>query len=248
MTMQISSKQSIAGFPAMKVRFLLRHILRYDSVTTKFIAGIMEIDDVQARKLSRRLAELGFIEKLNSEEQKKLAKAYGTRYAWYRHTQSGLSLAFASAARRIKRSTGEAMIKSFMERVRQVNESLDHCYSISVVVLYGSMLSGKQDLGDVDLAIQLTPRIEDPKAFHELTQAKIQDAYDEGRTFRNITEEVLWPRMEIFMCLRARKRSLSIHELRELVQLASSKPLPYRLLLGDRETVREALGPNAIEM
>jgi hypothetical protein len=37
MTTNIKSDQLIAGFPAMKVRLLLRHVQMHEAVTTKFI-------------------------------------------------------------------------------------------------------------------------------------------------------------------------------------------------------------------
>lgn len=248
MTMQISSKELIAGQPAMKVRLLLRHVQLHDAVTTKFIGRVMDMDDKQAGRFSRKLAELGFLEKLGPEEQKKLAKSYGTRFTWYRHTRHGLSLAFASAAPRIKRSTAEAVIAGFMDRVRQVNESDEYCYGITAVVLYGSILTGRRDLGDVDFAIQLTPRLSDSKAFLQLQRKRIQEAIESGRTFRNITMEMVWCATEIYMFLRARKRSISIHDVRELAGLAKANPLHYRVLLGDKQAIRELLGPNAIEV
>ncbi|HEY1939971.1 MAG TPA: hypothetical protein VGJ33_18735 [Candidatus Angelobacter sp.] len=245
MTMQISSKELIAGQPATKVRLLLRHIQMHDAVTAKFIAEVMDMDDSRARSFTRNLEKLGFIEKLSAEEERKLAKAYGTRYLWYRHTHHGLSLAFASAAPRIKRSTAEAIIAGFMDRVRQVNESEEYCYRISVVVLYGSVLTGRLQLGDVDFGIHVTPRLSDAQAFHQLLQDRIHDALDRGRVFRNLTHEFMWPKLEIQMFLRARKRSISIHELAELAGLAHKNALQYRVLLGDKEAIRELLGENA---
>ncbi|MCU1315064.1 MAG: hypothetical protein JWN63_386 [Candidatus Acidoferrum typicum] len=248
MTMNITSDQMIAGHPAMRVRLLLRYIQMYDGVATKFIASVMDITDSQARRLGKNLEQMGFIVKLNREERKKLAEGHGARYTWYRSTEQGVSLAFASAAPRIKRATAEALISGFMDRVRQVNEAEGYCYWISIVILYGSALSDRESLGDVDFAIHLTPCLDDSKAFLELTRAKIQLAYDTGRTFRNLTEEILWPRNEIRMFLKDRRRAISIHELVELAELARRKPLPYRVLLGDKAAIRELLGPNAVEV
>lgn len=248
MTMHIDSKGRIAGQPAMKVRVLLRHIQLHDAVTAKFIGRLMDLTDARARTFSRRLAELGFLEKLSTDEHRKLNKSHRKRYTWYRDTEKGLALAFASAAPRIKRKTAEEVIEGFMERVRQANESDEYCYNVSSVVLYGSMLSGRLDLGDVDFAIHLTPRLSDPKAFHELLQDRIHEARDRGRVFRNLLQEFLWPRLEIHMFLKARKRSISIHDLSELGELARRNRLPYRVLLGNREAIREALGPNAAEV
>jgi predicted nucleotidyltransferase len=248
MTMQITSKELIAGHPAMKVRLLLRHIQLHDAVTARFIGRLMDLNDERARRFSRKLVELRFLKQLDPEEQKKLAKVHRTRYTWYRCAERGQALAMASAARRIKRSTAEAIVEGFMDRVRQVNEAEEYCYNVTAVVLYGSFLSGRLELGDVDFAVQLTPRLSNSKAFRELERKRIQEAIDGGRTFRNITMEVIWAAMEIYMFLRARKRSVSIHDLSELAELAKTNPLHYRVLLGDKQAIRERLGPNAIEV
>lgn len=220
MTMNITSDQMIAGFPAMKVRLLLRHCQMYDAVTYEFIARVMDINDSQAQRLSGKLEQMGFLSKLNPAEQEKLAKIYRAKYTWLKAIERGHSLAFASAAPRIKWATAEALIRGFMDRVRQVNEAEGYCYWVSIVILYGSALTDRESLGDVDFAIHLTPRLDDSKAFLKLTQAKIRQAYDQGRRFRNLADQVLWPRNEIRMFLKNRRRSISIHELIELAELA----------------------------
>jgi hypothetical protein len=246
MTMQIKSDQLIAGYSAFRVRHLLRHIRIYDAVTGFFPAEILGISETRARALSSRLEKLGFIRKVAPEKNKKLNGKRRRAY-WFEATELGASLAMASGAPRITRSTANRVVDEFLSRVSQANQDSRYLYRITAVLVWGSYLSERENLGDVDFAIELTPRSTDDGWFTKMYREKISEAYAQGRRFRNLTEEYLWPRTEVWMFLRNRSRSISIHELQELVDLAHSKPMRYRILVGDALTIRRRLGPLAIE-
>jgi hypothetical protein len=245
MTMPIKKEQIIAGYPAFQIRHLLRHIRIHDAVTSLFASQILNISKGKARKLSAELEALGYIQKAPASHASPGQKR--DRRQWFEITDLGVSLALASAAPRIKRATADKLIAEFMCRVHEANANPDFTYSISAVVLFGSALGASVDLGDVDLAIQLTPRVPDFNQMQTLCRARIQLALDAGRVFRNITEEVCWPRNEIRMFLRDRKRSISIADLQSLQELANRNLLRYRVLLGSKDAVRAQLGDKSIE-
>jgi hypothetical protein len=84
-------------------------------------------------------------------------------------------------------------------------------------------------LGDVDVAVRFEVR---------LSYQRVWQPRQNGKRFRNITEKVFWPAIEIRNFLKSRTRQLSIHELAELSSLPEVK---YRILLGDRRALAELL-------
>jgi hypothetical protein len=130
-----------------------------------------------------------------------------------------------------------------MRRVHLVNKRRKYFYWITAVLVYGSFLTENESLGDVDFAIELTPREPDQDKRFKLIRSKINDARRKGRRFANLTDEVMWPQTEVLLLLKNRKRSVSIHSLVELKELAREKPLRYRVLLGDGQAIAAQLGP-----
>lgn len=244
MTMQINRGQLIAGYPAFKIRHLLRYVRLREAVTSRFLAYVLKIEKQEdAELLAANLSQLGFLNQL-----KKTPVGYSSENAWYEITELGISLANASAAPRIKRRTAERLVEDLMDRVNQVNANERYVYRVSAVVVFGSFISDRGDLGDVDIAIELSPRISDQNAFTKMCTSKIVEAYEEGRAFRNITDEVLWPRNEVRLFLRNRRRGLSLRDIGELQALAEGRHFKYRILLGNKKAIRKLLGPTAREV
>lgn len=237
MTMNLSPGQMIAGCPAMEIRSLMRRMRPYAGVTPKFVANVLKISDEQTEAVITQLVELGFMERVDLKDDR----------TWFTPTNLGISLSLASAAKRITRETAQATVAEFMRRVHLVNKRKKYFYSITAVLVYGSFLTENESLGDVDFAIELTPREPDQDKRFKLIRAKINIARSKGRRFANLTDEVSWPQTEVRLFLKNRKRSVSIHMLGELQDLGREKPLRYRVLLGDKNAIATQLGPLARE-
>jgi predicted nucleotidyltransferase len=96
------------------------------------------------------------------------------------------------------------MQKSMREKI---NSNPKYLYSVSSGVLFGSYLNGGDRLGDVDVAIEVSSRIEDP---NRRPKAHLRYARESGRQFGNFTEELYWAEAEIYKVLKARRRTISI--------------------------------------
>jgi predicted nucleotidyltransferase len=238
MTVNLKPGQRIAGFPALTVRHLFRRMRVYDSVTRRFVAEVMGVSDIQARKLLEKLDESGYISK----------KYHRNGVDWWELSDLGVSLSLASGAKRISRKAAETALAAFMLRVQQMNDDDYYSHKVTAVVLYGSFLSDREDLGDVDIVVELKGRASDPQLQAEIVRAKIEQGRAAGRDFSMIIREICWPEDEVFLFLKHRKRTISLHYLWQLGQLAKNKPLRYRILLGDREAIQKQLGPMAIEV
>jgi len=233
--MSLTPGQQIAGYPAMEIRWLMRRMRPYRGVTAKFIADVLKVGVDQVEPIVSQLIKLGYIQSVDLRDDR----------IWFTPTDLGISLSLASAAKRITRKTAERTVTEFMNRVDIANARGDFLFWITSVVVYGSYLTDRESLGDVDFAVELTWREADEKKHHKLIWDRVHAARNAGRHFGNITEEVSWCQEEILLLLKSRKRSVSIHLLDELKELAREKPLRYRVLSGDRQAIAAELGPLA---
>jgi predicted nucleotidyltransferase len=223
--MYISKEEFIAGYPALTVRGFLR---RYRSFGITAAAAAQELDlgALQAQEFLRGLEAAGFIEPA--------ADPLPDSETAYETTIQGNALANASAAKPIRRATAELALRQFMTRLDRLNASEEYVYRVTSAVLFGSMLSDAERLGDVDIAIELESRVDDEAEFRKRCDGRRKLAAQRGTHFGNTFDWVYWPRMEIFRALRARARSLSLHGWDEVTQIPG---LRYRVLLGNRERI-----------
>ena len=80
------------------------------------------------------------------------------------------------------------------------------------VVIFGSCLTDKERVGDIDLAIRLVRRPEFTERWPEaLLLTRADAAANRGRRFRGFLERLAWPETEVKRYLRGGARALSLH-------------------------------------
>ena len=97
-------------------------------------------------------------------------------------------MALSSAAKPITRSTAERKLKEFLERVIEVKKSKYYLYKVSKVVVFGSYLSEKEKINDIDISISLVAKEKNMDRRWALCERRISEAISHGKVFRNITE------------------------------------------------------------
>jgi len=197
--MQITKEEAVAGHSAVQVRRFLRRF--YGKFFMQSAAErIMQLKPEQAEKFVNEMVTLELIEPTTPFDNE----------AAFEVAERGLAFANATAAKPIYRRTAERVLREFMDRVDAVNASKEYAFRISGAVLFGSMLSCADRLGDVDVAIDLKPRISDPIRRRQLCDRRRRFAQEQGRAFASTTSRALWPRSEVLLQLKARSRSRSL--------------------------------------
>jgi predicted nucleotidyltransferase len=205
---RIDPHEKIAGLPAVAVRDFLR---RSDNFTATDLAQTFKLTLAEAQRVARELQAVGLIEPSKDERDDEDT---------FLMTAKGGRLRSASAARALTRRSAEQILDQFLERVHAVNGERSYAFRVRRVLLFGSMLDGGQErVSDVDIAVELEPREQEPTRQRELQDSRIREARRRGRTFSNYVEELVWPRREVLLCLKARSRGLSLHEARDLTFL-----------------------------
>jgi predicted nucleotidyltransferase len=208
-TMRIRPGDVIAGQPALAIRKLLQQ----ERGTVATIAEILAVDLATAKQVYEQLVAEGYIKAPDD-----------TRDEGWQTTTRGNALAHASARKPITRKTAERLVAALLDRVSAINACDDYVYRVKQVIVFGSYLTDRSDLGDIDLAITLQFRFDDPGRRERQMQERIEQARRDGRVFRSYFDEITWPHLEIFQMLKGRSPSLSLHSPEMEQELLQSVP------------------------
>jgi len=210
--MQISKNQQLFGYPALEIRRLMRAC--QDTRWIGVVGLTLHISRDRATELVEAMLVEGLVAKALDRECSRewlmiVEDPHGPRYV---NTIKGNALASASA-KPIRRSTAERLVSSLLQRVEKVNGDPNLLHWVDEVVVFGSFLRESEMLGDVDLALAYTCRIDNLNEYHELRKARVKEAEANGRSFQGFLDQLKWPGREIELRLRNRSCSLSLHYL-----------------------------------
>lgn len=214
--MQINANDSLAGVPILTIRAVLKRALNRTINDLPFFAHYLDVSEKKARQVVTELVEQGYL-----QVQQKRPKLWSV-------TLKGGGLANATAAKPIRRATADRVLSAFMERVHEVNRNDYYLFKVTRVVLFGSYLSDKEMLGDVDVAIDIKRKQEDWEEHQRLSRQRIAEAKDRGRVFEWWYAEDMWPENETMLFLKSRSRALSLYTWeidREMIEATNHKTL-----------------------
>jgi len=218
-----SRNVKFAGVPAVKVRDALRNV---DLIDDKYI---------QRRCRLSGAAATAVVQELLKRKYMKPSPDGGNLYVL---TRAGERFALASGPPRIPRSKAGKIVSGVLARLKEINGS-DYAYQILTLVVYGSYLTNKAHIGDVDFAVQLKPRFADPEKQTRYENKRVDIALYLGHDFSNITVRLIWPRQEVLQHLRGRVRGVSLHSLDDFIRMKKHKKFAYKVLVGDEKQIRE---------
>lgn len=195
--MRIDVQQMIAGFPAIAIRQLMRETLGRQ-ISLRWVKEVLSCSEPTASRVLADLEREGFITTINGHFEPSL---------------KGSALAQATAATPLLRATAERLVSEVVERAKLINADDDWAYRVAKLVLFGSLLGGAERPNDVDIGCALEPRWrgETQRQAEELRRAACD------HPFRNICEDVAWPKLEILRFLKSRSHGLSIQELSDWI-------------------------------
>jgi predicted nucleotidyltransferase len=199
--MRVSQEIKIAGQPSIKLRNFFKKVIDYQiniSVTAKHL------------KTTRRIATL-LVEKLEQDDYIEPSKMFGITGRYWTATDKARTLSLASAAKPILRKTANKRIAELLERIEIINLSSHYLFKVTKVIIFGSYLSGKNKINDVDIAIELTPKYSDPDEFNTKNNIAIENAEKDGKFFSSTLDRLFWTNNEVWKFLKSRSRTLSLH-------------------------------------
>jgi hypothetical protein len=200
-SMRIKPDEVVAGFPAPKIRELLRRSI--DSLYPCDATKVLGIKTKKAVQLLERLEQCGFLERHTALPNSDNGQSW-------RRTARGGALANALFSTPVSRQTAEKALRAFLDRVRQVNSDKRFLYRVRKVIVFGSFLSDVPFVGDLDLAIDMWPKETDSHKHAEMVLARANEAASCGRRFRNYVERLSFAEQEVTSFLKARSRILQL--------------------------------------
>ena len=115
----------------------------------------------------------------------------------------------ATAAKPVTRAKADQIFAEFMERVQKVNDDPYYLFRVTRVVLFGSYIHDTPTVNDIDIALQLAPKVDDLDRRGELYEQRRRES---PRIFRNLIDLIGWPMNEVWLFLKSRSRTLSLHD------------------------------------
>lgn len=208
--MQINSKEILFGQPILKIREVVRQAMKgrlwgnsKAEVAIRVAKVLKQSEDV-AKQLIKRLVEDDYLiltkEKLSDVYQYELTE-----------TEKGRRFGIANASKPISRQKATQLLNELIERAKSINENGELIYLVESIKVFGSYLSDKDTLGDLDVGVKLTRKYK-PGDFTKHNQKRIALAKANGRQFSNSTEQLIWPHREVMLMLKGRQRGLSLHD------------------------------------
>ncbi len=203
--MRIEAGMKVCGVDARQLRDFLRWAP--DPWCPEHLSERLGIATASGVRIARLLEEQGYVEPLPRE----------VKEVWFHNTAKGNALRLASAARPITRKTADRVLAAFLERVRTVNTGDYYLYRVPKVLVFGSYLSSRDRVNDIDLAFTLVPKHADRELQMSLERKRSREAARRGRQFGAFIDRLYWPEYETGLFLKNRSRALSFHSMDDLV-------------------------------
>lgn len=210
--MHIDKNTLIYGKPALQVRRFFRQIMDF-GCNLDILKDSFGLSQKEAEQMIVNLFKDGYIEK-------------GNKDCW-KATIKGRALAIAPATKQIHRNTADKRIQELLNRIELVNKKDHYLLKVEIAYVFGSYLSNKDRISDIDIAIDLQPKEKNDDKYFTLCQQRRADVAAKGKRFRNLTEELCWPIIEVHQFLKSHSRSLSIHGIVDLKVAGECKKVIY---------------------
>ncbi|MVM40955.1 hypothetical protein GO730_30125 [Spirosoma sp. HMF3257] len=203
--MKIEKDQIIAGQPVLKVRNFFKRNERFGIETAVYFFNLSK---KAAKAICLEFAELDYCQRIPAEE---MVPAY-RKEVWYELSSLGRSLALARAIPPITRQKADCIVQEFMGRVEEINSNEKYVYKVKKVLLFGSYIRpNATELNDVDIAVELTPKFNDPDVLRKKGAEYTRIAIANGRRFNGWFEQLAFPQTDVKTFLRNKSRYISLH-------------------------------------
>lgn len=193
----LTKGEIICGLDALEARRILKRFGN-DAFSLQQAAKQCEIDIATAPGLFARLVAEGY-----------LTITKGTTESWT-VTSKARQLFDKSTTRLLKRTKAQQKLQDLLVRVKELNENAYYLYFVARLGVFGSYLTDKNLLGDLDVCLSLEPRETNQAQHMKLHKARINRAFAEGQRLSNLSDQVCYPIVECYKFLKGRSPKLNL--------------------------------------
>jgi predicted nucleotidyltransferase len=195
----LTKGELIGGLDAVEARRILKRF-GHEALSLEQASRQCEIDISTAPVLLGQLVAEGYL-KVTQE----------TIESWT-ITSKATQLFDKSTTRVLKRTKAQEKLQALLARVKELNENAYYLYTVARLGVFGSYLTDKDLLGDLDVCLSLEARETNEAQHKKLRKARIDRAFAEGQRFSNMGDELLHPYIECFRFLKGRSPKLNLAE------------------------------------
>jgi len=145
----------------------------------------------------------------------------GTTETWT-ITSKAKRLFDKSTTRLLKRTKAQEKLQALLARVKQLNENAYYLYTVTRLGVFGSYLTDKNLLGDLDVCLSLAPREKNKAQHMKLHQDRINRAFAEGHRLSSLSDEIWFPIGECYQFLKDRSPKLNLADFEAIETLNCS--------------------------
>jgi hypothetical protein len=196
--MKVSKSDTLAGFPLIKIRDLLRPY-REGAITAQDVERALGLSGTEAEAILQAMVDAGFIE---PESEKRWGHVSGQ----FSITALGSRLCVARFVKRITREKADALVKQVLERVAEINERDELVFLVKRVRAFGSYAGDAPEVGDIDLAVEWQQRDPDSDIIEQL----LARADASGKSLNTYMARLNYGEAEVERLLKGRSPYISI--------------------------------------
>ena len=198
--MRIAKNELLAGIPVLKIRDYFR--LLYSGLMTRDgLAERFNLNEKETEGLVGELLSKGYIEPADNGMYRFMAP--------------------------INREKADRIMQEFLKRVEEVNRDDFYPYRVSKLVLFGSYLNPEQmDLGDIDIAFELEPKIKDYDELMRYNDQLVDKARKEGKSFSSLIDILGYSEKLVILKLRNKEKYISLHRMTDgILQITACRQI-----------------------
>ena len=136
----------------------------------------------------------------------------------------------SNKSKRMKRNTAERLLRELIGRVESIQDDDSLAYRVSDLVLFGSYLSDREDLGDLDVAVNIVRRFEGKEQLRVEEERRILTCPASA----DFVLRLFWPNEEIYRMIRNRSAWIQLTSIERDQEVIFSGPHRYIWKDGER--------------
>lgn len=228
----LTKGEIICGLDALEARRILKRFGN-EAFSLQQAAKQCEIDIATAPGLFAHLVAEGY-----------LTITKGTTESWT-VTGKARRLFDKSTTRFLKRTKAQEKLQALLARVKELNENAYYLYAVARLGVFGSYLTDKNLLGDLDVCLSLEARETNEAHHKKVHQARIDRAFAEGQRFSSFSDELVYPYIECFRFLKGRSPKLNLAEFSSIETL--NCPVEWIYISNGEDVAPSSLNPEFLK-
>ena len=213
MSKRLTRAETTFGVPSVALRNALRKLGGNSLIEPEWFAKYLKVSNARCRQLAHDLQAEGWLAK-------------DTQYPEYLAlTELGHRFTIARATQPMKRKTADRLLDGAIRAAKDINADGSMTHFVEELYVFGSYLSDRHEIGDLDLGVKLGRRL--GRLTNEQWSNWCRDI-GYASSARNIVAMLFHSENLVLRRLKQRSKYVAIHPLSDLDQIGAERRLIFR--------------------